>query len=537
MLNASQRDVLIRQLVMRKLAEERASQQWMRIKYKKYLAGGWIREDGTIAKPHSKAIEFHEACKDPLHQVFVLLGGRRSSKSFTGASEFASWIDGERPWDGSKTCPRLQAARWLIVAPTFSTHIPDVIAPYIEQRLGHLIVDVLKNQQKAPTTYILKNGASIRLNSYEQYLKVAHDQTNVFQSGYFDGVWCDEPPPREVWKGIKRGLVTGMSRGWGKAIIAGTLEQNTWIFDELYCEAHNKGGKNRRIWGTEFSIYDNPANTEEAIDQLAQGLSDEEKETILYGRAMHLMGRVYKKFDEHIHVQTWDPLIDEKGQPSNNPIIMAIDPAARRPWCMVWAMVEKDGTYRYVREWPTSEFEKMKDSQWGYRDYAKIIAEVEASIPGGKDRVIWRIMDPNYGPSRSQVGNGSRSVADEMALLGYRFDVTVDDDIAGRHHITRQLLAVPRPDEPISHINQPMLFIHKTEENPMRNMIWAFLHYIHDNYKDPNKAAKETPLDTGKDQMDASGYIHMRKPRWIDWQTRLTQPRFHITSSTRNSGL
>jgi len=524
-------DLLVRASGRLKAVEERMANRWLAVKYRQYLNGGWIRPDGTTAKPHTPAIAFHEACKDPEHHTFVIGGGRRSSKTFTAMSEFAAWVRGSRPWDNSKTCPLGIPRRWLIVAPNYSTAVPDVIEPYLLQRLGDIIVDKVRNQQKALVTAVLRDGSVIRINTYEQFLKVGREQTSVFQSGHYDGVLCDEVPPREVWLGIKRGLVTGRSRGWGKAIIAATPSQAEfgWLYDEVYCHAHNKGGDERGVWATEFSIYDNPSNTDEAIASLAVGLTDEEQEAIIWGRFRHLTGRVYKTFNEDIHLSGTDPLVDAEGFATSWPIIMSVDPAWRRPWYMLWSALDPHGRLHPVREWPTRDYEKIRDCSLGESDYAKIIEEIESTLPvkirggaeaRGRDRVAFRCMDPNAGPSSVGAAGSGKSMSQLLEPWGYYFDVEIEDSIEAGHTQIRDMLKLPNPDAPLSELNSPGLIIHSTPDNPLRNLIWAMNHYIYDDYRDASRSPKERVRDMGKDPADALRYAKMSEPWYFDWRDR-----------------
>lgn len=530
LLTQAQVDVVLRAAARHRSVQDRLSKAWLAVKYRQYLHGGWTRSDGTLAKPHTKAIDFHEACKDPLHHTFVIGGGRRSSKTFSAMSEFCAWVRYSRPWDNTPTCPVGPPRRWLIVAPNYSTAVPDVIEPYLDMRLGDVIVDRVRNQQKALVTAVLKDGSIIRINTFEQYLKIGREQTSVFQSGHFDGVLCDEVPPREVWIGIKRGLVTGRGRGWGKAIIAATPDKAEfgWVYDELYSKAHNKGGGERGIFATEFSIYDNPANTDDAIESLKSGLSEEEIEAVIYGHFRHLTGRVYKTYDEKIHLARWDPLVDAQGYATTWPIVQIIDPAGRRPFYILYAAIDPEGGRHYVREWPTEDFERMRNCALGWSDYAKIIEEIEAGLPhsgpdgverSGRDRVLWRLMDPNYGPTPSSTEAG-RTMSEMLEDWGYFFDTDIVDNIPTGHIQVRRALTLPQPGMPVTTLNQPRFMIHATEAHPMRNLRWGMAHYIHGEFKDDAKSPREVPLDIGKDQADAVRYCHMKDLWFINWLAR-----------------
>ncbi len=510
-------DKLIRTKGVCAAISERSARHWLRTEYRKALYGGYRREDGTLTdKPHYPAIEFHRACQDPLHSVFFIGGGRRSSKTFSAMSEFCSWIRGERPWDGTKTAPIMSGRTWLMTAANFSTAFPEVICPEFEKRMDDLIIwkQVRRNQQKVPISYPLKTGDSVRCNSYEQFLKVGHDQTSVFELGAFAGALCDEHPPRQVWLGIKRGLVSGMSNwGWGKAIIAATPEDCGWILNDIYAQSYLQGGDERSFFAMEFTIWDNPGNTEQAIHEMSVGLTEEERQARLYGRFPQFTGRVYGDFDENMHVVSdWDPLLMADGEtPSDWPVICAIDPHDRRPPFITWAAISPHGDFYFVDEYPNRDYEKIARDAGGFDDWKQVIEEKEAGFPGGAARVLWRVMDPKFG--RSSKAGTRLTIQEEMQRRGlyFRTDFLHDNAVllTTGHRAVKGLLAIPDRDQELSEINRPKLFV----KNTCRNILWGFHNYIH-------KDGKEVPEETGKDSMDDVRFTVMARPQYTSWQHR-----------------
>ena len=418
------------------------SKNWLGTHYRRSLYGGWTREDGSTAPPHRKAIKFHEASK----ALFC-----HTCQNYLG--QIGS--DPDEKWEckgcGSENIlpPKdNEPGDWLLSGPSFSKHFPLTLNPYFEQRMAHRIVDKTKNQMKVTTMYTLDSGDRVHCLSYEQYLKAGSQQTNPFEGPRWKGALFDEPPPRGVWVATKRGLLRWQSkyskppfaqcyqtvfigggnqssksyssasencaringeRAWdgslslhyGRAIFACTPLEAAWMFHEIYSNAWNKGGTNRSIFAIEFDITDNPALTDKAIEQFSEGLSPEEREARKHGRFKHLSGRIFSEYDEEVHVydpETFNPLVDKyqpTGEASSLPIVMAVDPHPKKPWFMCWTAIGPDG-YRYVvDEWPNEDYRQMKYSKLGLDDYAAVIRDKEAMMPGGEARVLWREFDPN----------------------------------------------------------------------------------------------------------------------------------------------
>lgn len=491
-----------------------------------------------VVSVENAGIAYHYDLCVPGYANFLAAGvvHHNSSKTYSAMSEFCSWILGERPWDGSPTRTPTPNDRWLIVAPSYTTAVPDLIEPELMRRLGHVITDVSRNNQKALVTAYLKTGGYVRINTFEQYLKNSREQTTVFMTGHYTGALFDEVPPREVWVACKRGLVTGRSQGWGKAIIAATPDKDEfgWVFDDLYSQAHNKGGHERRIWATEFSIYDNPSNTQDAIESLSQGLTDEEREAIIYGRFRHVAGRVFKTFKEEQHVVSWEALSDANGLANDWPIIHSCDPHQKLSPFMLWFAIDPDGGWHAVREWPTQDFARMSGPVSGYTGFdgiARAIAEVEATLTVkgkmgdygvGKDRVRWRVMDPRFGGSGT-IATGERLIADIMYEdHGYDFDTDVANTLDEGHHLIHDKLSLFRPKEPPGPGNRPKFLIHATPENPMSNLIWSFLHYVHAAQKAARSAVMSrrasSVSEAGKHAIDALRYALMLNVMHTDWR-------------------
>lgn len=559
--------------------KRQSSSEWLASTYRKSLYGGWVREDGSEAPPHKKAIKFHESAKSLYcHADGTYLGqiGSDRMEKFTCAlcgsvNEIPPAT--EEPGD------------WLLSGPSFSKHFPLTLNPYFEEAMGDMIVDTVKNQQKVTTMYVLSTGDRVHGLSYEQYLKVGRDQTNPFEGPRWKGALFDEPPPREVWIATKRGLLKWQSkytkapfaqvhqtsfigggnqssksytsrsefcanirgeRPWdkslspflGRAIFACTPLTSPWLYHEIYRNAWNRGGSNRSIFAIEFDITDNPALTDKAIAAFSEGLSPEEKEARLHGRFKHLSGRIFTEFDAEVHVyepsefsplnKSYDPLDPEASEMS---VIMSADPHPRKPWFMLWVAIGADDRKYVVDEWPNEDFFAMKNSSLGLNDYAEVIADKEVAMPGGSHRVLWREFDPNMSRTPKTVADGSTTLVQEMEERGYYFESDVNDSISFGHSLIHTLLRW-NDSEPLSAENRPMLYI----SSKCRNLLYAMENYMWDDRynQDPERAAPIKPKDLGKDPIDALRYCLAREQSPTNWREALSGHNGHYESARQD---
>lgn len=194
--------------------------------------------------------------------------------------------------------------------------------------------------------------SSITITTVEAFKK---NRMNA-ESSDWDAIHIDEPVPREMFVGHKRGLV---DRG-GKFWINCTPLDQMWINDEFIPSV--RGASNRDFaTGSVFSsvvkgfeitrfvitwdIYDNPHNTPASIAEFESTLNKEEKECRLYGKPMSSTGLVYPQFvyDEHVYTEVpngWESL---NRPPKNYTIRWWWDYHVRLPQAILFFATAPDG--------------------------------------------------------------------------------------------------------------------------------------------------------------------------------------------------
>jgi phage terminase large subunit-like protein len=346
--------------------------------------------------------------------VRLFLGGNRSGKTEAGAAEIVANATHRRDW----FAPTIQApARIMVCGADFQNAVSSVL---FEKILKYLPKSYILGFEKAQGNVVHKinlvDGGFIKFMSYEQ-------DVDKFEGGTWDVIWNDEPSPRDIWVAQKRGLV-GRN---GRALFTLTPLKEPWIHEDLFLEAPN----DENIEVFQASIFDNPHLLESEVQIHLKGLTEEEREARIEGKFAHLIGRVYPEFDHDIHIS------DKFTVQEDWNIVHVVDPHDRKPWAMIWAAIDPTGTFYIMDEWPREKYSSYNEPQT-LDSMKEIIDDVENKFPGGRDQVVYRVLDPNFGRRRSVLtGN---SLEDDLAERGLYFDTGVNDRVDEGHHAVKQRL-------------------------------------------------------------------------------------------------
>lgn len=160
----------------------------------------------------------------------------------------------------------------------------------------------------------------------------SHDQdSGKLEGSNIDALFCDEPPPRNLWIAAFRGLRNNPDYF---VVLAGTPIAEPWLYEEVYQPAMMK--KDSNICIVQGSTYDNPHLSKQWIKDFESRLTDDEKATRIHGEFKHLQGRVFKEFTRQTHVYNYQPW------PEEWPVYCAIDPHPRKPNSVVYLGVTPD---------------------------------------------------------------------------------------------------------------------------------------------------------------------------------------------------
>lgn len=389
--------------------------------------------------PHDKQRVFHASDK----RIRIILGANRSGKTQAGTAELIAAALGYRPWQvpgieliresGTVRLPRrdeVPSDAWFRRPDGEPVRVPNrilvVTGLSIKRGIGEGIwakwLDLWPREVKprvwmgqggSPEKLRLPNGTTIIFASAEQ-------GAMQFESLDYDAAWFDEPVPLFVYNGVWRGLTDHYGPLWLTQTPLGTNAK--WVYLDLL------NGDIARprpdVFVQMVNIRDNYENLDEkAIKDFEDNGSwtEQERAARLEGKPEFLADTVWTLFRKDVHV------IDKFEPDPSWTRGVTIDPHQRRPWFIAWWCYTPNNEIIFYREWPNADFHRMRSSDRAIADYVSLIREIE-----GKERVTWRLLDPNFGrsPVQSSIGQrGVKTLQDELAEYGLEFCTQINDSL------------------------------------------------------------------------------------------------------------
>lgn len=192
----------------------------------------------------------------------------------------------------------------------------------------------------------LNNGSSLMFMTIDQY----KNDRQVVESGAYEVLVYDEPPPEGMHIGLSRGLidsdgsiiacVTPLFEGWLDDFflpVGGGIEED----ENGVIRYETETGRKKYFYCT--CPYDgNPYVSEEAREDFYSGIRDEEElEARRSGRSYVRLGKVIREFDSGRHVLKGVPRGWESpwSPPRDYTIYFAIDPHPKTPTAVLFAAV------------------------------------------------------------------------------------------------------------------------------------------------------------------------------------------------------
>ena len=428
----------------------------------------------------------------------LFIAGNQSGKSEAGCVQILMWATGEYPEWYPQELHIPTPNRGRVCGADLKNWVSEILEPKLRRWLPPKYVKEWKKnpQTKSLDQIVFTNGSVIDILSYQQ-------EQISFESWTGNWAWCDEPPKRDQYIALIRGLAALN----GRVILTMTPLSEPWVYQLVdACKDTKEFGSiiyhegSRKQDSSKIRVV--TATTDDNLQQLnwrgkmAGGMSKEglafflstlsadEEQVRRYGRFVHLQGLVYKEVNEAVHVLD-DNLVAKQGT-----MYCSLDPADAKPHAVSWYRVDPLNTAYCVL---ALEIDGNLD------DLAKAIKQVE-------DREHWvvqaRILDPNKGKTPTSVTR--RTWQEELADRGLYFETEVNDDIAFGHQVVRGRLAWDKTKE-MSETNHPKLYFAREGAAPM---IFALKNYVYDTNlnKDKHDTYKEKPRDKYKDFPDTLRY-------------------------------
>jgi len=395
--------------------------------------------------------------------VRLFLAGNKSGKTTVGAVRLLERLLGRSMWgteDRDLTWPL--PCRAAVFAEDFSSH-NEVTLPHIfTWAPTGFFTKIVRNQQGHVTELQCKNGSIVYLRTYDQGSEKAEGKD-------WDYVWLDEPPPRDIYTAVFRGIVAY----GGQIFMTGTLLKEAWLWDEQE-EDYAKG--------FEGSIYDNQWIPTAGRDAFLKSLTDDEREVRETGRPMSLVGAIYKFFhDAHPYV-----VVERKLDPSW-PVIQIVDPHERRPCYVLYAQINPhDELLLFDWALPTPG------------PTEQIFQELRLVEQNHPSRPVVTIMDPNRGAAKQL---GGESWEDTWGEAGYSVQLGIDNLDFG-HTAVRNYLTIGECGRPKLQFSEKC----RGRGGP----IFQFMRYSWEDWAKGSKMekdSKEKPKQKNKDFPDCVRYL------------------------------
>lgn len=436
------------------------------------------------------------------HRFRMFAGGNRTGKTHICIAEVASYALGFRPWTIPGRTGTLEVrledlprelrvrngrdrvvqipSKGIICADGMDAGISKVIVPKLQELCLPYIEKFVRGSGGTTSGVLWKNGSTTDFASYDQEARKIAGRDYDYGAG-------DEPMPRDFWMELFPRLMDRCGRFWWT--LTGVAQP--WMFDEIYCRGMSTAEEDANWFAVVAHQDENPHLDH---DPEAESVWDEDEiEARRTGSWKHLSGRVYKTFDEDVHV------CEPFEIPSDWPRVCVCDPHDRRPFAIIWAAINPQNDFFIYREWPDQPYERIRSCDMSIGEYADLIQSLE-----GDEDVRFRLMDPRFGVAAKV---GMEPVADRFVKHGLYFDTRFarpsigPGELSTRHMAVRKLLFWNKK-LPLDELNRPKLYVFDN----CRNVIWSFLHYVWDEHRRMDKV-KEAVREPGKDFMDCVGWL------------------------------
>jgi hypothetical protein len=336
------------------------------------------------------------------------------------------------------------------------------------------------------------NGSLLTLASSVQ-------EKMTFEGVDLDWAWIDEPVQLAVWNGIWRGLTDRNGRVWLTQTPLGANAR--WVYYDLVM------GERADVEIIGGSIDDNPYLDPQAREEFKNNGSWTEQE-----RAARVEGKFEFQSDQvHVLFNRKDHVVEPFAIPSDWLRGVTIDPHTRRPWFIAWWALSPMNELFFYREWPTRDFHRLRTSDKTIPDYVELIRAME-----GKEHIMFRFLDPNYGRSPVQSYKDVKTLEDELREYGLEFFTEINDKLEYGHAVVNDLLRWDK-GRPSAPDNRPKLYFFDTCKNLIMSMeSFCYMPYksdtrlhelVSEEFKDGADCVRYTAVAPKVVPSDKDGYI------------------------------
>lgn len=234
--------------------------------------------------PHDKQVQFHSSTT----KGRLYIGGNRSGKTVGGITEDVYRLRGDHPFQRVPRTP----IKGRIVTVSYTEGIKQIILPELAKWLppSDLLNGSWEDSYNANDRMLsLSNGSTCELMSYDQKLEKFAGTSRHF-------IHFDEEPPKDIFDECK---MRTMDTGGPWYITMTPVEGMTWVYDDVYLKGLDP---NTNITVISIDTAENPYISQAQMDEVLEGLDENELKARKRGEFVQLGGLAFKKFNPSIHV-------------------------------------------------------------------------------------------------------------------------------------------------------------------------------------------------------------------------------------------
>lgn len=160
-----------------------------------------------------------------------------------------------------------------------------------------------------------------------------------FEGDLCDIAWIDEPCKRDIYAATLRALLISN----GPMIFTLTPLEEPWVYNDIFLASE----RDSNIGVYQASMYDATIEngghlTVKQVEEYESQLPVDERGPRVYGEFRHLVGRVFKEYDEVLHV------VRPFTVPRNWDVLCGIDLHQQKPHGVIWVAFPRDSKDIYV---------------------------------------------------------------------------------------------------------------------------------------------------------------------------------------------
>ncbi|MBD3300323.1 MAG: hypothetical protein GF347_03145 [Candidatus Moranbacteria bacterium] len=427
------------------------------------------------------AYEPHEVQKKVLYlpnRIKCMFTGNRVGKSYHMSREICMLAIGEHPVYSEKYGGHIPVPCRLWVSSLDFAGVRDITMPLI---LGGLPQSMIADVRIADRIVKLTNGSIIGFKSNDSGWQ-------KYQGTSMHAIWLDEEHDFEVFNECKMRLIDTD----GIMLISATPTKGmTWMFTELY---EQKDTGNIDVGVVEGSMDDNPYLSEDSINEMMAGLSEQEIQIRRYGKFVELQGLIFPNYKTDVHV------IDDFDVSKDWKRVLAVDLHLQKPTAVLWVAFDRDGTWYIYRAM------KVGGDGSTIRDIAKNIR-----IQTGAEKIEYGLIEAATLKDHQNIFGVD--VLQEMAKEGV-YLLKGTRDVETGIHLVRELLG--NPQDTLG--GSPRLKILKSAafngDSEKRSLDWEFKHFRYARPKGDVNAYSEKIYKHDDDFIDCIKTIALSNPNF-----------------------